>query len=192
MNEYDKIVDWYAANRQAHIGIEEITKLMVTVVPGAKVLDLGCGNGHPISQWLIGRGFDVYGIDSSEKMIELYQRDFPNAQVACAGIETSDFFGTTFNAIISWGVFFHLAAPDQELGICKAAQALEPDGVFLFTSGKEEGVSQSYMDGVMFTYTSLGSAKYRALLAANNLELVDEYSDASDNYIYVARKLPND
>lgn len=188
MDEYDKIVDWYAANRQSNIGIEEIARLMATIEPGTKVLDLGCGNGRPISQWLIEHGFDVYGIDSSQNMIDLYQRDFPNARGVCASIEDSNFLNASFTAVISWGVLFHLTAPAQELGIRKVAEALIPGGKFLFTSGKDEGISQSSMDDVRFTYTSLGSAKYRSLLEANDLRLIEEYSDAWDNYIYVAQK----
>ena len=190
MDEYDKIVDWYTTNRQPQIGIEAITKLLSTIESGAKVLDLGCGNGRPVSQWLLAHGFDVYGIDSSQKMIDLYQRDFPEAQFECARIEESSFFDTHFNAVISWGVFFHLPAQNQEAGIRKVGKALLPGGKFLFTSGKEKGVSHSSMDGVMFTYTSLGAETYRSLLQAHGLELLEEYSDAWDNYIYVAQKAP--
>lgn len=189
MDEYDKIVDWYAANRQSNIGIEEVAKLLESIEPGARVLDLGCGNGRPISQWLIENGFEACGLDSSAKMIDLYRRDFPDAQAECASIEQSNFFSTSFSAVISWGVFFHLPAQIQEMGIRKVAEVLKPGGKFLFTSGKDEGVSQSSMNGVMFTYTSLGSAAYQSMLKTNDLTLIEEYSDAWDNYIYIAQKV---
>ena len=40
---------------------------------GARVLDLGCGIGVPITQTLIERGFDVYGVDASASMIAAFR-----------------------------------------------------------------------------------------------------------------------
>jgi 2-polyprenyl-3-methyl-5-hydroxy-6-metoxy-1,4-benzoquinol methylase len=37
--------------------------------PGGTVLDLGCGTGVPISQALIERGFNLYGVDASRTMV---------------------------------------------------------------------------------------------------------------------------
>lgn len=38
---------------------------------GAKVLDIGCGTGIPVSKMLSEGGFDVIGLDISPKMVEL-------------------------------------------------------------------------------------------------------------------------
>src|SRR4249919_2288582 len=44
---------------------------------GGKVLDLGCGMGEPIASWLLSRGFEVTGVDSSLSLIELCRTRFP-------------------------------------------------------------------------------------------------------------------
>jgi 2-polyprenyl-3-methyl-5-hydroxy-6-metoxy-1,4-benzoquinol methylase len=60
---------------------------------GATVLDLGCGTGLPISQALIERGFNVYGVDASPTIVAVFRANFPNTPVECAAVEDSDFFG---------------------------------------------------------------------------------------------------
>ena len=44
----------------------------------AKVLDIGCGAGEPIAQYLISQGFEVEGIDFSEAMLGIVRGRFPN------------------------------------------------------------------------------------------------------------------
>lgn len=44
---------------------------------GARVLDLGCGSGHPTAAQLAEAGFDVVGTDESGRMLELAQQRVP-------------------------------------------------------------------------------------------------------------------
>ena len=44
-------------------------RLASQVVPGAHILDIGCGTGED-AMWLAGQGYEVHGIDASPKMIE--------------------------------------------------------------------------------------------------------------------------
>jgi ubiquinone/menaquinone biosynthesis C-methylase UbiE len=40
------------------------------LIPGSPVLDLGCGTGRPIAQFLIDHGLQVTGVDQSVNMLE--------------------------------------------------------------------------------------------------------------------------
>lgn len=191
MYEYDQISDWYAANRHPAIGVADVMKFAGSLGDSGKILDLGCGNGVPISQTLARMGFDVFGIDSSPEMISQFRTNVPHAHAQCATLQESDFFNAYFDAVVAWGVVFHLTAIDQARVISKVSHHLKYGGKFFFTAGDEKGVTESTMNGVTFRYVSLGSAAYRSLLQENGFEMVAEYRDARDNYVYIAQKLPD-
>jgi ubiquinone/menaquinone biosynthesis C-methylase UbiE len=54
-----------------------IDRFKATLPPGAQVLDLGCGVGHPIAAHLIESGFAVTGVDFSHAMLALIRARFP-------------------------------------------------------------------------------------------------------------------
>lgn len=186
MREYDDLFDWYTSNRGADIGLAAIEALVENLPQGARVLDAGCGTGIPHGRWLASRGFDVYGVDSSARMIEAFRRNVPDARAEHARIQDSRLFGTTFHAALAWGVLFHLDESEQRLVIGKLAQALLPGGRLLFTSGEERGVREGTMDGTLFRYTSLGAPQYEALLTEHGLRLESATSDPFENFSYVA------
>jgi 2-polyprenyl-3-methyl-5-hydroxy-6-metoxy-1,4-benzoquinol methylase len=189
--EYDRIFDWYVADRErSTIGVPEAESLAGSLFPGANVLDLGCGFGRPITEALSRHSVSIYGLDSSPKMIAAFRRNFPSARSECARAQESPFFQTTFDAVVSWGMIFHLAHADQELVIDKVGAALNPGGQFLFTSGDETGHRDGVMNGVDFRYFSFSADKYKALLRRSGMELTDEHVDRGQNYYYLARKNP--
>lgn len=188
MTEYDEIAEWYAAARSADVGVREVIRLADTLPSRADVLDLGCGNGLPIARALDDRGFAVFGIDSSREMVRRFRKNLPHVPVACEAAQRSDFFGRSFDAVICWGVMFHLDPEDQARIIEKVARHLNPGGFFLFTSGEREGVVEGEMNGVSFRYVSLGAAEYRRLLEGAGLQPTEERFDPADNYVYIARK----
>jgi SAM-dependent methyltransferase len=49
----------------------------------ARVLDVGCGPGIPVTNALVKASFDVIGLDISPKMIALAKRNVPDAQYTC-------------------------------------------------------------------------------------------------------------
>jgi cyclopropane fatty-acyl-phospholipid synthase-like methyltransferase len=189
MREYDQIFEWYVSARQPHIGVPEVAEFARSLSPESRILDLGCGDGIPISQFLVQSGFELFGVDSSPKMVERFRANFPNTPAQCARIQDSDFFNISFDAVLAWGVFFHLTEADQEIAISKVAKSLSVGGKFLFTSGKDYGTSDGTMNGVKFRYISLGSANYRKLLHDNGMNLSDERIDQWENYIYIAEKV---
>jgi SAM-dependent methyltransferase len=192
MQEYDDIAAHYVAVRRTSIGVSDVAAFVRPLPPGSRVLDLGCGDGIPISRLLHDSGLDVFGIDSSARMVERFRANCPGVPVQHAPILESNFFNLTFDAVVAWGILFHLSPTDQEAAIAKVSACLNPRGRFLFTSGDEEGTIESSMHGVTFHYVSLGSARYAAVLRANGLRLVDEHRDLWGNYYYVAERGESD
>jgi len=112
---------------------------------GARVLDLGCGNGKHIAA-MEGRGWQIIGIDSAEEAIRLCRRKAGELVIgdACH----LPFSGDTFDAVIGIHILGHLREEDRPLLISQAERVLADGGAFHCTvfsrndmrSGKGEEV----------------------------------------------------
>jgi len=189
MHEYDLIADWYATERRGPGGVPELESLITSLPQGASVLDVGCGNGVPLTTKLLAAGFTVIGVDSSPRMLERFRTNCPGTLSICAPIQSAEVEGRLFDAAVAWGVLFHLPHDEQRKAIAKIASALKPGGLFLFTSGDEDGDKEGDpMNGVPFHYWSFNVDGYRQILKANCLTLLDVRRDAGQNIYYLARQ----
>lgn len=190
-NGYEEVASVFIAGRGSGkgvgIGTSVVSKWASTLPPGATVLDLGCGTGDPITRIFIERGFQAYGVDASLSMVAAFQARFPGVPVQCAAAEDSDFFGLSFDAVLSWGLFFLLEAELQRKLIAKVAGALRQGGKFLFTSPQQ---CCSWRDAMTERISvSLGHAAYQSALEAHGMTLLGTDSDEGENYYYLARKM---
>lgn len=97
-----------------------------------KVLDIGCGNGI-ISLHLGGYGFDVTGIDVSEKAIEQAGKNNPYSQVKFKVQSAEDLVasGEVFDVIICSEVLEHLHDPSALIQVLY--HLLKPNGRLIVT-----------------------------------------------------------
>jgi 2-polyprenyl-3-methyl-5-hydroxy-6-metoxy-1,4-benzoquinol methylase len=169
------------------IGAASVRQWAKSLLPNATVLDVGCGAGDPISKALLDEGLTVYGIDASPWMVEIFKQNFPNSPVACEAVEDSSFFNRQFDAIIAWGLIFLLPEETQEIVIQKMANALYAGGKLLFTASAQKWKWEDVITAKELT--SLGAEKYKELLAATGLSLIEEFEDEAENHYYHAEKL---
>jgi SAM-dependent methyltransferase len=191
MQQYDRIARLYAAERpRSTIGLPELNDMLARLPQGASVLDVGCGTGKPITEAILlhPASLQVFGVDSSEKMLEEFRGNFPRVPVQCSPIQAFDYFERTFDAVVSWGMMFHLPPEEQRSVIRNIASHLAPQGFFLFSSGNEAGMRAGTMYGEDFAYYSLGAEEYRTTLEASRCALLDEHFDIGENYYYLAQK----
>jgi 2-polyprenyl-3-methyl-5-hydroxy-6-metoxy-1,4-benzoquinol methylase len=184
-NGYDEVAEQFMSLRN-DIGATVVRKWSGGLPPGSAVLDLGCGHGVPVAQVLTEEGFTVYGVDASMKLIHRFRERFPDAHAECAAVEESNFFGRTFEGIVSIGLMFLLADDAQPSLIHKIANALVPGGRLLFTAPKETCTWNDLLTG--WESVSLGAARYRELLDGEGLSVVDTMLDEGNNFYYAAVK----
>jgi len=183
---YDDRAQEFAGRRHSTIGAPEVEGWARALPTGAAVLELGCGIGEPIGTALERTGCEIFGIDASPRMIDAFQRRLPHARAACEAAEDSPFFNRTFDGIVAWGLMFLLPTGTQDRIIVKAANALKPNGSFLFTAPAHVCEWNDNLTGQRSI--SLGADEYKRRLAANGLTVIEEFEDQGDNHYYVAIK----
>ncbi len=192
MHEYDLIADWYATDRGRSIGVAEALAVGAALSPHSLILDLGCGNGVPITEALAKAGHRVIGLDSSSGMLTLFRVNLPNTPVVRADARQCPFAACEFDAAVSWGMLFHLPRVDQSAVFESVSRVLKPGAPFLFTAaeiaGSNNGGITGTMNGVTFQYYAVPS--YRTLVAEHGLVLVDIHDDPGVSTYYLTRKSP--
>lgn len=183
-NGWDAVAEQLIAAREhRRIGAARIRRWARQLPFGARVVDLGCGAGVPVTEELLAAGCTVSGIDPSPSLISAYAARFPEARAACETAEDTAFFGETFDAIVAVGLLFLLPDPAQRRVIGRVARALDRSGRFLFTA--PAGVYPPWSDSLTHRLSvSLGKDGYVMALGAAGLQLVDEFTDEGDNHYF--------
>lgn len=187
-NGYESVAAQYIAGRGTGgtIGVRQVRDWAATLVPGGTVLDVGCGPGYPITQVLVDAGFHVYGVDASPSMVAAFSARFPEVDVVCEPVETSTFFGGTFDGVIAWGLLFLLRPAVQERVIRKVARALAPNGRFVFTAPRQAAEWNDAMTGL--PSVSLGADRYRHVVHAAGLTLIGEAEDEGESHYFMTSR----
>lgn len=183
---YEASAREYQRARSPSIGRSTVLDWSRRLKPGASILELGCGDGIPISKALLDAGFALHGVDASTTFVEEFKRRFPGVEVECNTVEDSAFFNREFDAVVAWGLLFLLPPQTQRMLIGKVARALRSGGQFLFTSPRQ---AASWPDAVTGQPSvSLGQAAYSRELAASGLKLRETAEDEGQNHYYFAAK----
>lgn len=156
-----------------------------------RVLDLGCGAGRPIAEYLIDRGCMVTGVDASRPMIELFARVVPRAVALHADMRTLR-LSETFDLVIAWDSFFHLSPDDQRAMFPVFASHAAPGGVLLFTAGPGAGEPIGTIGDSPLYHASLDPEEYRALLNDSGFEELGYWPEepaCEGHTIWLARRV---
>lgn len=134
---YDEISTSYAAKfNEPSDNIDDFLKL---IGKGGKILDAGCGPGGDVA-YIASKGFDVVGIDLSEKMLEIAKRKNPRIYFQKADIRKLNFKPNTFDGIIASFSLIHIPKKDVNKTVDIFYKLLKPRGVIYI--GIQEGKSQ--------------------------------------------------
>ena len=109
---------------------------------GSRVLDVACGTGVLIPDYLSRQAASVTAIDISPEMIRIAESKFPeeNIRFICGDVETAD-VGRDFDAIVVYNAFPHF--PDGARLIQRLSSLLAPGGRLTVA----HGMSREDIDG---------------------------------------------
>ena len=170
---YNKIANWFAENRCVDL-IEQnyLEALISEIKSNADVLDIGCGTGKPILEYLLNKNFNVIGVDASKEMLTIARNNFPTTEFVLEDMRKLA-LNKKFDAIIAWHSFFHLPAADQPKMFEIFESHIKPKGILLFTSGSERGEAWGINGGENLFHASLNTDEYQQLLKKHNFEVLN-------------------
>lgn len=143
----------------------------------ARVLDLGCGCGVPVSRDLAAAGHHVIGVDISDVQVERARRLVPDAEFIRADATELEFSEASFDAVVCLFAIIHVPLAEQPAFLRRMARWLRDGGWLLLTAGHDAwtGSEQGWLGGdAEMWWSHADRATYREWLADADLEIVDE------------------
>jgi len=199
--KYNKIADWWNEKHcQSEYGMPQIKRAVKYCTNKHFVLDVGCGSGGRVINYLAENGFNVTGIDVSSRMIELAKANHPNTQIHFGDI-TNWKTDKKFDLIIAWDSIFHLPSSKQTTAIDNMCSMLNQDGVIIYTFGDGNGdhEDKSFDDGNggqfgdlnndFFGYGSIGISNNLNVLMKNKCKIMHlECDQYPQGHVYIIGK----
>ena len=147
------------------------------VTKGKDILDVACGTGVLIPDYLARKVASVTAIDISPKMAEIARGKFPQEQVRvlCGDVEETD-FGQLFDCVVVYNAFPHF--PDPERLIARLSALLKPGGTLTVAHGMSRAKIDAHHHGAA-SHVSNGLMEAEALAAifAEHLRVTTQISD---------------
>ena len=172
---YNRCAMDYAQQRRITPGAE-LSFITDRLTPGSKILDVGCGAGIPVSQFL-ARTFSLTGIDISSTMIALAKENVPAAKFVIADVAKTEFPACRFDAIVSFYAIFHIPRQEHLNLFRRFAQWLRPGGLLLFTVARQDdgpGYTEDDFFGETMYWSNFGPETYRKFLTETGFRIEQE------------------
>jgi ubiquinone/menaquinone biosynthesis C-methylase UbiE len=106
-----------------------LDELVGRLADGARVLDLGCGNGDKTAR--LARRFDVVGVDLSEEQLRLARAAAPEATFVQADFSELDFPAESLDAVTAFYSIMHVPREEHSALFERIFGWLKPGGLFL-------------------------------------------------------------
>jgi SAM-dependent methyltransferase len=169
--------DWDADRRAS--GWNDRTwhdRFVALLADGADVLDLGCGGGSPVASNLAAHGMHVTGVDSSPSLISLCRDRLPDQQWIVADMRSLQ-LGKSFDGILAWDSFFHLAPGAQRAMLPIFAAHAHRGTILMFNTGSSFGEAIGKYRGDPLYHASLDHAEYWELLARYGFDVIEQVTE---------------
>ncbi|MDO8264838.1 MAG: methyltransferase domain-containing protein [Candidatus Parcubacteria bacterium] len=106
------------------------------IIPGDKVLDLGCGNGRQY-QFIMETEGEYFGVDNSEKLIEICKKKYPEGKFQTANALNLPYPDNYFDKVYSIAVLHHMPSDEFRFRFLQEAnRVLKPGGLLIMTVWK--------------------------------------------------------
>ena len=139
---------------------------------GKDVLDVACGTGVLIPDYLARSVGSVTAIDISPKMAAIAREKFPQEKVAvlCGDVEETD-FGKLFDCIVVYNAFPHFPDPERLIG--RLSALLKPGGTLTVAHGMSREKIDAHHHGA-------------AMHVSNGLMSAEELAEIFGKYLHVS------
>lgn len=163
---YDAIAQAYLKHRSIDSADRSLLHELSEILPKyARVLDVGCGAGVPVTK-LLSLHFDVVGVDFSGEQIRLARKLVPTATFIFEDVMALELPAESFNAVISYYAVFHIPREMHAALFKRFYYWLTPGGYTLLCLGYKEqpDVVEGSFLGVPMFFSSFDREKNLELL----------------------------
>jgi 2-polyprenyl-3-methyl-5-hydroxy-6-metoxy-1,4-benzoquinol methylase len=147
--------------------------------PNLKILEIGCGPGN-ITKYLLSKrpDFDILGIDIAQNMIELAERNNPNARFAIMDSREISKIRAKYDGIICGFCLPYLSQTESEKLIFDAKHLLNESGLLYISFVEGDSIKSGFKvgssgDRIYFNYHDLEQLKTQ--LIDNSFEVLKTY-----------------
>lgn len=160
---YNSIADEYAKQATDHGPVMQRKLFASLLVKGGTILDLGCGSGRD-SAYFVTQGFQVTGVDLSEKLLAIAKKNVRNALLVKEDIRHLSFAPNSFDGIWSCASIVHINHSEQQELFRSMYTILKPGGLLYIHAKKGEG--EQYIEEPSMP----GKKRFYAFFTASLLE----------------------
>ena len=179
---YDTISALYA--NKFNKPTDNIDDFLKLIVEKGKILDAGCGTGVDVA-YMASKGFEVTGVDLSEKMLNIARENNPNTNFIKGDIRQLNFEPNTYDGIIASFSLIHVPKKDIDTTVENFYEFLKPNGIIYI--GLQEGESQELLiteplkpDEKIFL-NIISTDEIKGMLTKAGFTILEEYSRPSEN-----------
>ena len=170
---YDEMAEAYATSSNTAWEVPFSDELAAGLKTGSRILDVGCGDGRPVSVRFQDR-FAVTGVDISREQLRLASEEVPDTALVQGEMTTLPFEASTVDAVVALYSIIHVPREEHPAVFAEWARVLRPGGWVLFSSGTAAfaGRNPNWLDsGVEMVWSYPGPDETTAALEAAGFEL---------------------
>jgi len=181
---YNIIAKNYERDRNQFNNGRYLERLNSLIFPCSSILDIGCGTGKPIDQYLVSKGHKVTGIDISEEMIKLAENNVPDACYQLMNMSDLKYNQFSVDVIVSFYAIFHTVRESHALLFKKMRSFLKSNGLLLVTMGSSDRKLkvENYYDVPMYWSQFKPRANRNIIEGAGFEILLDEIDDSGNQH----------
>lgn len=189
---YDQMAEAYANERHFLRSDKYLRKLEQVIPRQASILDLGCGNGLPVAENLLKKGYLVTGLDISPVQIKAARKNCPRGEFLAADLLELKPHEYSVEAIVAFYSIFHLPRKKHLKFLQTLNTFLPIGGWLLITMGDKDFEGFHRLHGVKMWSSHYDPVKNSFLVSEAGFEIeLDEIdlSSREKHQIILARKV---
>lgn len=143
----DLAADYAAATGDAEGTAALLNGVDERLAPGSRILDVGCGDGRPVSTRFEAT-HDVVGLDVSREQLRLAAERVHRTRLLQGEMTALPIRRSAVDAVVAFYSIIHVPRDEHSTVFAEWARVLRPGGVVLFSTGETawEGENPDWLD----------------------------------------------